>query len=185
MTLTGTRGDYTWQESEGDMGSLLAAHPEVVERRYVVITHTDNAHPFPLPTGWHAEGGLFYTSRIERAEELHPALHTGGCCGGHFCFPEAYVFDAPVTLSELSVANVFEAGVSPERVFRFVTFVGFRLAVNHGMEVVTDLLWDQIAWIRPYAYIAAGDGRAYLVTRNPESASNPEIGNKAKARVDK
>jgi hypothetical protein len=170
MTATGTRDGYTWQEHEGDMAALLAANPHVVEGLYLAITATDSPFQFPLPNGWRADGGILYTPRIETAEELRPALFSGGCCDGQYRFPEAYIFDDPITLSPLCEENVFEASVGPERVFRFVNFLGFRLSATDAMKDITDLLWTQIAWMRPRAYIAAGEGRAYLVTRNEEPA---------------
>ena len=158
MTSTGTRDGYTWQENEGDMAALLAANPDVVKGRYLAITATDSPFPFALPNGWRATGGILYTPRIEGIEALRPALFSGGCCDGQYRFPEAYVFDAPPALSPLCEDNVFVAGVGPKHVFR--------LSATDAMKDVTDLLWAQIAWMRPRAYIAAGEGRAYFITRN-------------------
>lgn len=170
MTITGTRDGYTWQEREGDMAALLAADPDIVKDRYLAITATDSPFPFALPKGWRATGGILYTPRIEAIEELRPALFSGGCCDGQYRFPEAYVFDAPPALNPLCEDNVFVAGIGPERVFRFVAFLGFRLSAADAMKDVTDLLWTQIAWMRPRAYIAAGEGQAYSITRNEAPA---------------
>ena len=78
------------------------------------------------------------------------------------------IFDTPTTLTPLYKKNVFEAGAGPERIFRFVNFLSFRLSAMDSMKDGTFLLWTQIAWMRPRAYIATGEGRAYLVTRNEE-----------------
>ena len=78
---------------------------------------------------------------------------------------------AAENVTSLSIADAYrEAGVGPERVFRFVTFLGFRLSATDAMKDVTDLLWAQIAWMRPRAYVAAGEGRAYSITRNEAPA---------------
>ena len=119
------------------MGDLLAACPEILLGKFVVITLTD--------------------SGCTALQEVKGAI--GGCCDGHLMMPEAYVFDGPVALPAVCHGNVFELGIGPERVFPFVTFMGFQLS-DPEMRDITDLLWAQMEWMRPRAYTAAADGRA-------------------------
>lgn len=151
---TGVHGEISWIEADMSMGDLLAACPEIVLGRFVAITSADSGCT-ALPKEFGA--------MVNGLEDLRSTLFSGGCCDGHFMMPEAYVFDGPVALPPVCHGNVFELGVGPERVFPFVTFLGFRLS-DPAMRDITGLLWTQMEWMRPKAYIAAADGRAYFAT---------------------
>jgi hypothetical protein len=102
------------------MGDLLAACPEILLGKFVVITLTD--------------------SGCTALQEVKGAI--GGCCDGHLIMPEAYVFDGPVVLP-------------PVRWKRVRT--GPKLPFASTLPKRTELMLEQMEWMRPRAYLATAD----------------------------
>lgn len=145
----GTHGDYEWLVADYGLDDLLRLSPEIVLGKYVAITSIDSGSLNPTEeeraAGWESRGGIAYSPKIAVIETLP---HEG--------WDEWWVFDHLVDLGELAShdTNVFESPITPGTVH---AFVNFNFAPHLTDDVLTDIFWQQLDWIRPQSYIAEND----------------------------
>lgn len=93
-------------------------------------------------------------------------LPLNSCCRQCYGLDEWYIFlDQPMPLGSLSRSNVFTSEIAPGNVFQFINFGGFRFS-DSEMNPVSDLFWQQMDWVRPESYVAAGQDCLLFATSN-------------------
>jgi hypothetical protein len=159
---TGSHGTYDWLTTEHGLAVLLQLCPDLVLDKYLAVTSIDSGSYDPddgeKGAGWESRSGIAYSPRISSVEQLR--------YGG---FDEWYVFNAPVDLGKASLANIFEAPLTPGRVEIFVNHYAFQLHdLDSGTQTLVNLFWKQLEWIQPESYIADGSGCSTFVSNNKE-----------------
>jgi hypothetical protein len=169
--FTGVHGLYRWlvmrQDDQHDLTTLLELCPQALSGKYVAVTSLDSGPKILTDEekglGWQSRNAIAYSPQITVSEDGQIEGVTAGICAG---YDEWYVFDSPLDLGVLGQGNVFESGLTAEKVWDFVNYdAGFALH-NPEMADLTCLFWKQLDRIQPESFIA--DSAAFLtfVSRN-------------------
>jgi len=160
--MTGSRGKYRWLTStRHTIDNLLALCPELVFGKYLAVTSSDSGplqlSELPHDSGWQSRNGIAYSPQIVSLDLLPP----------HDLYDEWYVFQKQTDLGALGQGNIFEAPLSAGQVETFVNFGSF--VFEPIMSDIEKLFWQQLEWVRPYAYISEIDSCRLTVVCSNET----------------
>lgn len=170
-TWRGTEGPYAWLSTAVDFPvlALLRAVPELVLNHALAITTWDSGvyrlTEEETNAGWRSEHQVAYSPRIKQSEML--ALLPDESVWQPFC--ECYILREGQTLGPRYEGQLYEFVARPGQWLCFANFYGFKLhATDRGQDELTELFWEQLAWIQPEGYIADGSEYLTVVHRNPQ-----------------
>jgi hypothetical protein len=166
--LTGSHMGYDWLTSTEDYtGTLLKLCPEVFINRHLAVTCIDGGAGWllrhQLPAAWEARGGIAYSPKLDRVEDIPHQLDGPDGPG----YDELYTFEQGCDLGERLQGNIFLEQFAPAagRTAVFVTWAGFILH-DANPNVFSDLFWPQLHRLHPESYIADGGECLTFVCRN-------------------
>jgi len=169
---TGARGDYRWLTStEQYMGALVQHCPEVLLRRYLVVTAVDSGTPWLTDRqragGWELRSGMAYSREISSIDELFYQRDGDDVPG----YDEWYFFSTPPShLGEIFNGNPFVPENKP-RPGKLIVFVGWAAFVLHettGADTINEMFWQQLDWVRPDFYVSDGRDNLTFVSKHEE-----------------
>ena len=163
---TGLHGAYYWLTTDQELSGFVGACPEAVLGKHIAVTAIDSGIYYPTVQeqleGWILQGDIAYSPPLASLAKLPNKVHTG-CCD---TFHEWYLWDNnPTNLGQATNDNMFEKGIHPGLLYRFVNWYGPAL---HDPKVrdVNDLFWQQMGWANPDSYLADSCDYLAYVTRD-------------------
>jgi hypothetical protein len=168
---TGSHPPFRWLTSTAQyMENIVHLCPEMLVERHLVVTSIDSGDPWltekQKAAGWELRSGLVYSPRLATTDDLFFQRDGLGYPG----FDEWYLFDAVAAdLGEAIKGNPFEQAHTP-RPGRLMVFVGYPSLALHdppeSKNVIVEMFWRQLEWVKPESFIADGRDCLTFVTRN-------------------
>jgi hypothetical protein len=163
---TGWHAEYQWLASTDHcMDAIVELCPEVVLDRHPAVTSIDSGLAWLTDqqrlAKWECRSGVAYSPRLSGTKELF--FQRDGRDGPGY--DEWYVFEGPPTdLGEIIEGNPFLPELAP-RPGRLMVFVNTSAFALHP-ELLADMFWKQMEWIKPESYIGDGGECLTFVSRN-------------------